>query len=74
MAVQLNGTSEADCNDRQFDTYTGSNPDLGAETSETMSIGAVYTYNDNWVGKVNYVVLDLQNAVEQCYRAGHAEC
>ena len=62
---QLDGVSEADCPDRQFDTYIGSNPDLGAETSETMSIGATYTYNDNWVGKVNYVVLDLQNAVEQ---------
>ena len=61
---QLDGVSEADCPDRQFDTYIGSNPDLGAETSETMSIGAVYTYNDNWVGKINYVVLDLQNAVE----------
>jgi iron complex outermembrane receptor protein len=62
---QLDGVSEADCPDRQFDTYIGSNAELGAETSETMSIGAVYTYNDNWVGKVNYVVLDLQNAVEQ---------
>jgi iron complex outermembrane receptor protein len=62
---QLDGVSEADCPDRQFDTYIGSNAELGAETSETMSIGATYTYNDNWVGKVNYVVLDLQNAVEQ---------
>ena len=62
---QLDGVAESDCPDRQFDTYIGSNPDLGAEESESVSIGAQYTYNDNWVGKINYVVLDLQNAVEQ---------
>jgi iron complex outermembrane receptor protein len=62
---QLDGVAEADCPDRQFDTYTGSNPDLGAETSETMSFGLEYTYDDNWVGSVNYVILELQNAVEQ---------
>ncbi len=28
---QLDGVAEADCPDRQFDTYIGSNPDLGAE-------------------------------------------
>ena len=61
---QLDGVAESDCPDRQFDTYIGSNPDLGAEESESVSIGAQYTYNDNWVGKINYVVLDLQNAVE----------
>ena len=62
---QLDGVAEADCPDRQFDTYIGSNPDLGAETSETMSFGMEYTYDDNWVGSVNYVILELQNAVEQ---------
>jgi iron complex outermembrane receptor protein len=62
---QLDGVAEADCPDRQFDTYTGSNPDLGAETSETMSFGLEYTYDDNWVGSVSYVILELQNAVEQ---------
>jgi iron complex outermembrane receptor protein len=62
---QLDGVAEADCPDRQFDTYTGSNPDLGAETSETVSFGLEYTYDDNWIGSVNYVILELQNAVEQ---------
>ena len=60
----LDGVSEADCPDRQFDTYIGSNPDLMAETSETMSIGLEYTYDNNWVAKVNYVTLELQSAVE----------
>ena len=60
----LDGVAEADCPDRQFDTYIGSNPDLDAETSETMSIGAEYTYDNNWVAKVNYVTLELQNANE----------
>ncbi|MDG1749131.1 MAG: TonB-dependent receptor [Porticoccaceae bacterium] len=60
----LDGISEADCPDRQFDTYIGSNPDLMAETSETMSFGLEYTYDNNWVAKVNYVTLELQSAVE----------
>ncbi len=61
---QLDGVAEADCPDRQFDTYIGSNPDLDAETSETMSFGMEYTYDDNWVGSVSYVILELQSAVE----------
>ncbi len=60
----LDGVAEADCPDRQFDTYIGSNPDLNAETSETMSFGLEYTYDNNWVAKVNYVTLELQNANE----------
>jgi iron complex outermembrane receptor protein len=61
----LDGISEANCPDRQFNTYYGSNPNLNAETSETMSFGAEYTYDDNWVAKVNYVTLELQGAIEQ---------
>ncbi len=61
---QLDGVSEADCPDRQFDTYIGSNPNLNAETSETLSFGLEYTYDNNWVAKMNYVVLELQSAVE----------
>ena len=60
----LDGVSENDCPNRQFDTYIGSNPNLDAETSETMSLGAEYTYDDNWVGSINYVILELQSAVE----------
>jgi iron complex outermembrane receptor protein len=60
----LDGVAEADCPDRQFDTYIGSNPNLDAETSETMSLGVEYTYDNNWVAKVNYVTLELQSAVE----------
>ena len=29
-----------------------------------MSLGAQYTYDDNWVGSINYVILELQSAVE----------
>jgi len=60
----LDGVSENDCPNRQVDTYIGSNPNLDAETSETMSLGAQYTYDDNWVGSINYVILELQSAVE----------
>jgi iron complex outermembrane receptor protein len=60
----LDGVPEAECPNRQFDTYIGSNPNLDAETSETVSLGAEYTYDDNWVGSINYVILELQSAVE----------
>ncbi len=60
----LVGTPEDQCNSRQFDTFIGSNANLSAETSETFSLGAEYTYNDNWVGKIQFVTLELQNAVE----------
>ena len=58
------GTPEDQCNSRQFDTFIGSNANLSAETSETFSFGASYEYNDNWVGKIQFVALELQNAVE----------
>ena len=60
----LVGTPEDQCTARQFDTFIGSNSNLGAETSETFSFGAEYTYNDNWVGSIQFVTLELQNAVE----------
>jgi len=61
---QLNGVSESDCPERQFDTYTGSNPDLGAETSETVSLGVTWEFVDGWAATVNYFTLDLDDAVD----------
>ncbi|MDA0795470.1 MAG: TonB-dependent receptor [Proteobacteria bacterium] len=60
----LVGTPENQCTARQFDTFIGSNSELGAETSETFSFGASYTYDDNWIAKIQFVTLELQNAVE----------
>lgn len=58
------GTSEADCTGRQFSTYIGSNPDLGAEESETLSLGGTYEFLDGWFFSANFFSLTLKNAVE----------
>ena len=61
---QLNGTAEADCVERQFDTFIGSNPELDAETSKTMSFGATWEFMDGWYASANYFVLELSSAIE----------
>jgi len=61
---QLNGIAEAECSERQFDTYIGSNPELDAETSKTMSFGATWEFMDGWYASANYFVLELSDAIE----------
>lgn len=61
---QLQGVPEADCPQRQFDTYIGSNPDLGAEESESYSFGVDWEFVDNWRASVNYFHLTLSDAIE----------
>lgn len=58
------GTSADDCGKRQFDTYIGSNPNLGAEESETLSFGGTYEFMDGWFFTANYFTMTLENAVE----------
>jgi iron complex outermembrane recepter protein len=61
---QQSGVSEDDCNSRQFDTYIGSNPNLGAESSETLSFGGTYEFMDGWFFSANYFTMTLEDAVE----------
>ena len=58
------GISNSDCTARQFDTYIGSNPNLGAEESETLSFGGTYEFMDGWFFTANYFTMTLENAVE----------
>ncbi|MBD3646967.1 MAG: TonB-dependent receptor, partial [Pseudomonadales bacterium] len=63
---QLQGVALADCPERQFDTYIGSNPNLDAESSESWSIGAEYSFvlgADFTVG-LNYFNLTLEDSIE----------
>jgi iron complex outermembrane receptor protein len=59
---QLAGQSP--CPSKQFDTYIGSNPNLDAETSETMSIGVTWEFLDGWYASVNHFTLTLEDAIE----------
>jgi len=60
---QLQGVPAAECFARQFDTYYGSNPDLDAETSETWSIGANWTFAEQWLVSVNYFNLTIEDLI-----------
>jgi len=60
---QLQGRPAAECYPRQFDTYYGSNPDLDAETSETWSIGANWTFAEQWLLSVNYFNLTIEDLI-----------
>jgi iron complex outermembrane receptor protein len=60
---QLQGVSAAECYQRQFDTYYGSNPDLDAETSETWSIGANWTFAERWLVSINYFNLTIEDLI-----------
>lgn len=56
--------SIAVCNEQQFDTFIGSNPELDAETSESISLGVSYVFMDSWTATVNYMNLTLEDAIE----------
>ena len=60
---QLVGTSEADCPERQFDTYIGSNPDLDAEESETYSLGVEWQFAERWLASVSYFHLEITDPI-----------
>jgi iron complex outermembrane receptor protein len=62
LGCQIAGQSP--CPSKQFDTYIGSNPNLDAETSETMSIGATWEFLDGWYASINHFTLTLENSIE----------
>ena len=57
------GVLPADCPERQFDTYIGSNPNLDAEKSTTWSIGAEYTFLETWMASVSMFNLDMKDPI-----------
>ncbi len=61
---ELAGTPLDECNERQFSTYIGSNPNLDAEDSETYSFGVEYSFLDTWKASVSYFNLTLESSIE----------
>jgi iron complex outermembrane receptor protein len=58
------GIALSDCARVQYDTYIGSNPNLDAETSETMSIGVTWEFLDGWYASINHFTLKLEDSIE----------
>ncbi len=61
---EITGVSVADCQERQFDTFIGSNPTLDAEKSETFSLGIEYSFLENWRASINYFDLTLEDSID----------
>ena len=59
---------QSPCPTRQFDTYIGSNPNLGPEESESLSIGVDWDFWQgdmmSWKAKATWVSLELDNTIE----------
>ena len=62
-------TGQSPCPSRQFETYTGSNPNLDAEESESLSIGFDWDFWQgdimNWNASATWVELKLDNTIDQ---------
>ena len=59
---------QSPCPTRQFDTYIGSNPNLDAEESESLSIGVDWDFWQgdmmSWKASATWVSLELNNTIE----------
>jgi len=59
---------QSPCPERQFDTYIGSNPNLGAEESESLSIGVDWDLWDgdmfSWKASATWIELKLDNTID----------
>jgi iron complex outermembrane receptor protein len=59
----LQGVSQADCPERQFDTFIGSNPNLDAEKSETLSLGVQWEFLDAWMVSASWWSIEIEDAI-----------
>ncbi|WP_133469289.1 TonB-dependent receptor domain-containing protein [Paraglaciecola marina] len=59
-----NGIEPVDCTSAQYDTYYQSNPDLGAETSDYVNLGAVWDVTDEFGIKLDYFKLSIDNVIQ----------
>ena len=60
---ELQGIPLEECPRRQFAALTGSNLDLDAESSETWSVGADFTFADRWMVSANYFNLKIEDPI-----------
>ena len=61
-------TGQDPCPERQFDTYIGSNPNLDAEESESLSFGVDWDFWEgdmmSWKASATWVSLELSNTID----------
>jgi iron complex outermembrane receptor protein len=60
---ELQGIPLEECPRRGIRTFIGSNPDLDAESSETWSVGADFTFADRWRVSANYFNLKIEDPI-----------
>ena len=60
--------NQSPCPSRQFDTYIGSNPNLDAEESESLSFGADWDFWEgdmmSWKASATWISLELDNTID----------
>ncbi|WP_444923363.1 TonB-dependent receptor plug domain-containing protein [Microbulbifer sp. DLAB2-AF] len=59
-----NGINSTDCIEEQFDTYSGSNPDLDAEESEAFTLGVQYDVTETITVGLDYFNLEVENVIQ----------
>lgn len=64
VQCETTGVSDADCNERQVDTYYRSNDQLEAETSEYFNLGLVWTPVDAFNLSLDYFDLAIDNVIQ----------
>jgi len=57
------GTDPADCNTRQIDTWFSTNPKVGAETSDTFSMGANWEYIPGFSVDLAYWMIEISDVI-----------
>ncbi|WP_282109655.1 TonB-dependent receptor plug domain-containing protein [Shewanella algicola] len=59
------GVADADCAEKQYDTYISANSDLGPETSEYINLGVAWDIVDDIGVKVDYYNLNIDDVISQ---------
>ena len=59
------GVADADCSEKQYDTYISANSDLGPETSEYINLGVAWDIVDDIGLKVDYFNLNIDDVISQ---------
>ncbi|GGP82330.1 TonB-dependent receptor domain-containing protein [Shewanella ulleungensis] len=59
------GVADADCSEKQYDTYISANSELGPETSEYINLGVAWDIVDDIGLKVDYFNLNIDDVISQ---------
>ncbi len=61
----LGGIAPDDCSSGQVDTYYSTNPNLGAETSQTFSVGGNWMFVDDWSLDLGWWRVEVEDTISQ---------